>query len=195
MVGPKRLTHLAQDRIADVQKPSFVKGHKASFLEYCKRVRLIALTRLYKACLGSVFSWNLPSGEREMNFPVGRGVDNADFEAEIAILTADQGGRTLPPLNGIRWDFAYPEDPPSFPIYMIHPFFIDDTGRVIPAEQKLFGTLKAIMFIIAEQAVEYHRKRIFVGMPFECREGHKIVALGTVTKLIRLGVVVPETPS
>ena len=33
-----------------------------------------------------------------------------DFEAEITIFTEEEGGRTTPPRNGIRWDFMYPED-------------------------------------------------------------------------------------
>jgi hypothetical protein len=123
-----------------------------------------------------------------MIFPNGRRLDDADFEAVISILTAEQGGRTNPPHNGIRWDFAYPEDQPSDPIYMIHPFFLDDTGTLFSDGRGLVGTMKAAMFIVIEEMVEYHRGRIFVGMQFQCREGHKIVALGTVTKLIRLGI-------
>lgn len=45
----------------------------------------------------------------------------ADFEAEVTILTAEQGGRKTPVFNGIRWDFRYSEDQPSDGVYMIHP--------------------------------------------------------------------------
>jgi len=112
---------------------------------------------------------------------------NADFEAEITVLTAEQGGRKQLPDNGIRWDFAYPEDRPTDQIYMIHPYFLDDKRIPLPKGQKVFGTKIALMFILSERMIGYHRGKVFVGMPFQCREGRRVVALGKVTSLHALG--------
>jgi hypothetical protein len=38
-----------------------------------------------------------------------------DFEAIIRIFRPDEGGRQTPAFNGIRWDFAYVDDPPVRP--------------------------------------------------------------------------------
>lgn len=109
-----------------------------------------------------------------------------DFEAEITILTAQQGGRKSPLFNGIRWDFGYLEDPPDSEIYMIHPLFIDDHGDPYPFSQQIEGTLKAHMFIMVREIVPYHKARLAVGTEFQCREASKALANGRVTRLIGL---------
>lgn len=113
-----------------------------------------------------------------------------DFEAEITILTAEQGGRVNPPHNYIRWDFGYVEDNPletkrNLPanIYMIYPNFLDEGGIPVPKGMPLDGTYKARMHILNKEMVEYHRGRLTVGTNFNCHEGSKIVARGTVTRL------------
>lgn len=113
-----------------------------------------------------------------------------DFEAEITILEADQGGRTTPPHNYIRWDFGYAEDNPfelsrslSADIYMIYPNFLDESGTPIPKGIPLTGTYQAHMHILIKEMVEYHRGRLAVGAKFNCYEGSRIVARGTVTRL------------
>jgi hypothetical protein len=113
-----------------------------------------------------------------------------DFEAEITILTKEQGGRTNPPHNYIRWDFGYAEDNPLEPkrslsanIYMIYPNFLDKNGAPIPKGIPLSGTFQARMHILVKDMVEYHRKRLSVGTKFNCHEGSRIVARGTVTSL------------
>ena len=119
----------------------------------------------------------------------------ADFEAEITILTSEQGGRMNPPYNYIRWDFGYAEDNPDEPkrnlsaeIYMIYPNFLDPNGLSIPSGISLEGTLRARMHILVREMVEYHRRRILVGTKFNCHEGSKIVARGVVTKLLAISV-------
>lgn len=113
-----------------------------------------------------------------------------DFEAEIAILTEEQGGRKMPPFNYIRWDFGYAEDNPLEPkrnldaqIYMIWPNFLDDDGTPIEKGIPLIGTYNARMHILVREMMDYHRKRILVGLKFNCHEGARIVARGVVTKL------------
>jgi hypothetical protein len=109
-----------------------------------------------------------------------------DFEAEITILTAEQGGRKSPLFNGIRWDFGYAEDPPGSEIYMIHPLFMDDHGDPYPFSQQIEGTLKAHMFIVVREMAPYHKARLAVGTEFQCREASKTLANGRVTRLIGL---------
>ncbi|MGC1498231.1 MAG: hypothetical protein WA790_20665 [Sulfitobacter sp.] len=118
-----------------------------------------------------------------MNVIYGR---KPDFEAEITVLTADQGGRKTPPFNKIRWDFRYADDAPSDGIYMIHPYFLDKNRELFPDGQALSGTMTALMFIVIEEMADYHRKRIAIGTEFYCVEGYKICATGTVTDLIGL---------
>ena len=113
-----------------------------------------------------------------------------DFEAEITILTAEQGGRTNPPHNYIRWDFGYAEDNPLEPtrnlsakIYMIWPNFLGESGTPIPKGIPLSGTYQVRMHILVKEMLEYHRGRLSVGAKFNCHEGSRIVARGTVTRL------------
>ncbi|MCR9086525.1 MAG: hypothetical protein NXH97_07275 [Rhodobacteraceae bacterium] len=113
-----------------------------------------------------------------------------DFEVEITILTEEQRGRKTPPHNYIRWDFGYAEDNPHEPernldaeIYMIWPNFLDDDGTPIEKGIPLIGTYKARMHILVKEKLDYHRKRISVGLKFNCHEGARIVARGVVTKL------------
>lgn len=113
-----------------------------------------------------------------------------DFEAEITILTAEQGGRSVPPRNYIRWDFGYAEDSllgfrcnHSMNIYGIHPNFLDDNGKPNPQDIPLVGTFLVRMHIVVKDMVEYHRKRLSVGTKVNCHGGARIVAKGTVTRL------------
>ncbi|MEX0320185.1 MAG: hypothetical protein AB3N21_19690 [Ruegeria sp.] len=110
----------------------------------------------------------------------------ADFEAEIAILSSDQGGRNLPVHNFIRWDFGYAEDASPKEIYMIYPKFLDKDGLPIPEGISLDGTLMARMHIVVRETTDYHRARISVGTRFNCHEGGRVVARGIVTKLLAL---------
>ena len=112
-----------------------------------------------------------------------------DFEAVIKIYTADEGGRLTPPFNGIRWDFAYAEDPVGNGIYMVHPDFVDDYGDSLPPDQPLpIGVeLNARMTIGIDAMREaVHRSRIREGQRFYCQEGAKRVAEGRVTRITSL---------
>lgn len=109
-----------------------------------------------------------------------------DFEAEIQILTLEEGGRENPARNGIRWDFKYDEDNISDGIYIIHPYFIDEKDELISELIPLNGTMRAWMYILFDEMRTYHRTRIAAGKKFSCQEGSKSVARGVVTKLIGL---------
>ena len=109
-----------------------------------------------------------------------------DFEAEIHILSKEESGRTRTPLNGIRWDFRYPEDDLSTGLHMIWPFFLGEDGTQTPMLEPLSGMRLAQMFIISRERVYYHKRRLFVGYEFHCHEASMKVAVGRVTALIGL---------
>ncbi len=117
-----------------------------------------------------------------------------DFEARIRILRHDEGGRSKPPYNGIRWDFAYDgDDIEKTGIYMIWPDFIDDNGDSISSEKPLpvdHNLLARMTIVSDEMREEIHKDRITEGIRFYCHEGGKRVAVGHVTKIT--GLYVPR---
>jgi hypothetical protein len=110
----------------------------------------------------------------------------ADFEAEITILTPEQDGRNYPPHNYIRWDLGYTDRKPDDPIYMIWPVFLDGRGSPIPKGVPIEGVLVARMHILVKETLSFHRLRLLVGTEFNCHEGPRVVARGKVTKLLAL---------
>jgi len=113
-----------------------------------------------------------------------------DFEARSTILTVEGGGRSDPPHNYIRWDFGYAEDNLLEPrsnlsanIHMIYPVFLDESDTPIRKDVPLSGTYQVNMHILVKEMVEYHRGRLSVGTKFNCHEGSRVVARGTVTRL------------
>ncbi|MEH6420079.1 hypothetical protein [Pseudomonas sp. CGJS7] len=112
-----------------------------------------------------------------------------DFEAVIRIHTQAEGGRRSPPLNGIRWDFAYADDPVPNRLYMIWPDFFDADGNSLPGDVPLpvDVELRARMTVVVdEMRSEVHQGRIRVGVKFYCQEGPKRVASGVVTRITHL---------
>lgn len=111
-----------------------------------------------------------------------------DFEARITILTESEGGRSIPPSNGIRWDFLYAEDAEqkSTPLFMIWPEFLSDDGFLIPEDVDLCGTYRARMYVVDDTMKEkVHNQRIKEGVEFYMCEGPHIMAKGIVTSKIR----------
>ncbi len=108
-----------------------------------------------------------------------------DFRAEIRILRSDEGGRSTPASNGIRWDFQYAEDERRETLYMIWPLFLDPAGEPVPSDSELpvDRWLPARMTVINpdEALREIHRQRIHNGVSFYCCEGLRHVAEGRVT--------------
>jgi hypothetical protein len=112
-----------------------------------------------------------------------------DFEAVIRIFSEAEGGRTTPPFNGIRWDFAYASDGVVNQIYMIWPDFFALSGDSLPTDAPLpIGVdLSARMTIVVdEMRDQLHRARIEPGVEFYCHEGSKRVAIGWVTRVTGL---------
>ena len=117
-----------------------------------------------------------------------------DFEARITILTESEGGRSIPPSNGIRWDFIYTEDAEDeenvkdkdCPVFMIWPEFVSDDGFLIAEGIDLCGTYRARMYVVDDIMKEkVHNQRIKEGIEFYMVEGPQIGAKGIVTSNIR----------
>jgi translation elongation factor EF-Tu-like GTPase len=112
-----------------------------------------------------------------------------DFEAEIRIFTTAEGGRVSPPVNGVRWDFAYEDNQPEGTLYAIYPDFFGGNGDSMPTTEPLpIGVeLNARMVVLSEEMRQnVHRKRIREGVRFYCHEGLKRVAVGKVTRITGL---------
>lgn len=112
-----------------------------------------------------------------------------DFEATIRILTAEEGGRTTAPFNGIRWDFAYREDQAADSLYMIWPDFYGPSGDSLPTDAPLpIGVeIPARMTVVAHETRDsIHGARVRPGVEFYCHEGRQRVAVGRVTRVVGL---------
>jgi hypothetical protein len=112
-----------------------------------------------------------------------------DFEAVIRIYSAAEGGLQMPPSNGIRWDFAYADDPPAKELFMIHPDFHDDHGDSLPTDERLPVSIDLparMVVVVDEMRTTVHRSRIREGTRFYCHEGPQRVAEGRVTRVTGL---------
>ncbi|SHK69471.1 hypothetical protein [Hymenobacter psychrotolerans] len=111
-----------------------------------------------------------------------------DFEARIRILTPEEGGRQLPPSNGMRWDFQYALDKPARCYMHLYPDFYDPTTNnswrelPLPIDEWLYARL----YFFSAEARAFHQQRIRCGTSFYCVEGSRIVAEGTVTRITGL---------
>ncbi|MDU0368909.1 hypothetical protein ACFPAF_00770 [Hymenobacter endophyticus] len=111
-----------------------------------------------------------------------------DFEARVRILRADEGGRQQPPRNGIRWDFSYAAVTPRQLHMMLYPDFFDpitgDSWRELPVPVNEW--LHVRVSIVLEHMRPFHQARIRAGTSFYYCEGSRIVAEGTVTRILGL---------
>lgn len=94
------------------------------------------------------------------------------IEADIRFLTAGEGGKTKTIRSGYRPQFHY--DGRDWDAIQEYP----DVEEVAPGR-----TVRALLSFLSP---DEHRGRISVGMPFEIREGRRVVGHGTVTKLLAL---------
>jgi translation elongation factor EF-Tu-like GTPase len=113
-----------------------------------------------------------------------------DFEARIRVFTAAEGGRKTPVFNGIRWDFAYLDDPDVNCLYCIYPDFYAENGDSLSDEPiPIDVELPARMYILRDDMrCSVHRSRLAVGTEFYCQEGGTRVAHGIVTRITGLFV-------
>lgn len=111
-----------------------------------------------------------------------------DFEADVRILSAAEGGRKSPPYNGIRWDLRYFHETEAG-AWMVWPEFLDESGAMLPADRPVTGFVKARFYVIAAERREFHRGQARPGVGFFCVEGAKVCAAGVVTRVTGLAEV------
>lgn len=112
----------------------------------------------------------------------------ADFEVRYRFLGSEEGGRTNPPFQGYRCDWAYEGDDIALTgIYMIWPEFLTEEGLPLPEGVTVpsFGTV-GMWIVNHELRVNIHRNRIKEGVMGYFMEGGRRVAEATVTRVIGL---------
>lgn len=97
------------------------------------------------------------------------------IEAEIRYLTAGEGGRQTGVASGYRGQFYYGGN--NYDGFQYFPDFRDDDFV------ELGTTVRAIIEFSNQRWNTLHVQQITVGMPFEIREGERIVGRGIVTKV------------
>ncbi|MBX0289354.1 hypothetical protein K3G63_02830 [Hymenobacter sp. HSC-4F20] len=117
-----------------------------------------------------------------------------DFEARVRLLRPEEGGRQLPPYNGIRWDFCYAHDQPMLRYMWLYPDFFDPgtgnslrDGLPLPVDAWLHARIP--IFLAA--ARPFHQPKLWPGTSFYYCEGSRVVAEGTVTRLTSLSTFRP----
>jgi translation elongation factor EF-Tu-like GTPase len=101
--------------------------------------------------------------------------DYREIEANIRYLTTEEGGRRTPVGSGYRGQFFYGgEDYDGFQYFPDLP-----EGAMV----ELGTTVRALVRFRHERWEDVHSKRITVGMPFQIREGSRIVGQGVVTRV------------
>lgn len=100
------------------------------------------------------------------------------IEATIRYLTTEEGGRQGPVASGYRGQFHYQgEEDKAWHGFQYFPGL--PKGDSVP----LGVTVQAVIKFPPHSWEKHHSHRLYVGMPFEIREGRKLVGRGTVTGL------------
>ncbi len=101
---------------------------------------------------------------------------NPEIEATIRYLTTDEGGRQSGVYSGYRGQFYYGgQDYDGFQYFPDVPL-----GVMI----ELGDAVRAYVEFGERRWREFHSRNVYVGMPFEIREGPKTVGRGTVNKIL-----------
>jgi|ERR1051326_4252018 elongation factor Tu len=95
-----------------------------------------------------------------------------DIEAEIRLLTTEEGGRHTPARSGYRPQFYY--EGHDWDAHQEYP----DAEWVHPDE-----TARTLLWFLSP---DDHLGRVHVGMEFEVREGARVVGRGRITKILNL---------
>jgi translation elongation factor EF-Tu-like GTPase len=97
------------------------------------------------------------------------------IEARIRYLTREEGGRASGVASGYRGQFYYANQ--DFDGFQ---FFPDAR----PAEFIALGRdVRAFVRFVSDRWEKVHKQRVHVGMPFEIREGNRMVGSGVVTRI------------
>lgn len=98
-----------------------------------------------------------------------------EIEAAIRYLPSGEGGRHSGIYSGYRGQFYY--DGSDWDGFQYFPDVPDDVMV------ELGTTVRALVRFTQERWDEIHSKHIYVGMPFEIREGARTVGRGVVTSV------------
>jgi hypothetical protein len=111
-----------------------------------------------------------------------------DFIVKYRFYTEKEGGRkTGTPEQGYRSDFMYAEDDGQKRIWMIHPEFLDENGKVIIDKTiHVPETGQAQMWIINERFYDLHKQRITIGQKGFFMEGGTKMAECEVIAIVNL---------
>jgi len=101
-------------------------------------------------------------------------ISERDFEARIRFVTKADGGRYSPVRSNYRPQLHYPGAKAD---WVLHINWIDKE-EVFPGEEAIASCMLLSPW--------YHLDHVFPGSTFEVREGQKVVAHATVTKLLAL---------
>lgn len=113
-----------------------------------------------------------------------------DFEAEVHFhkRTPEGEGRGTPPCNGYRADFGYEGESKSN-LWTVWPLqFFTEEGDVPDGQPAPWDCFARFHILNRELRESVHRHRLQPGVRFSILEGSKVVAHGTVTRLLSLGV-------
>jgi translation elongation factor EF-Tu-like GTPase len=95
-----------------------------------------------------------------------------DIEVEITYLSAQEGGKNLPVRSGYRPQFYY--DGHNWDAVHEYP----DVEIVYPGQ-----TVRALLSFLSPDA---HVGKLYPGKSFQIREGHHVVAYGTIIQIFHL---------
>ena len=112
-----------------------------------------------------------------------------DFAVRYRFFTAEEGGRSDPPRQHIRWDFLYHgDDPRRHGIWIIWPEFLDAAGKPHPDGPVPYEGVAHMFILDPDMRDQVHRGRIALGVRGYFVEGVKRVAECEVVELIGLAV-------
>jgi elongation factor Tu len=103
--------------------------------------------------------------------------DDHEIEATIRYLTTAEGGRKTGVISGYRGQFHYQGDDQPWDGFQYFPDLTE--GEFV----ELGTPVRALIQFRRDRWDNVHSKRISIGMPFEIREGRKLVGRGTVTRI------------
>lgn len=108
----------------------------------------------------------------------------ADFEAEVSFISAADGGRQGPAVQGFRPDIQY-ED--SEGLWMVWPLFIDKNGVELAKGNVIPRVSNANFYIVNDDLRRtVHRDKLRENTHFHICEGGRKVAVCRVVKILSL---------
>lgn len=110
---------------------------------------------------------------------------SADFEVTYRLFSPEEGGRKLPPFQGIRWDFLYEEFPGEG--FMIYPeIMAPQTNEIFPSGIPIPPYGIATMWILNSSLRTLHQQRLKAGTRGYFIEGPKKVGVCEVSRILGL---------